>query len=369
MSRKVLKTIGSSKPIRMWIDGKCFNLRQFKGKQVFHLGSLMCPPSETLNEPEKSTRDDESETDNVIGADLIITDRDGKLCTSFKLPSLYYMKLHQKEFLDLKAVSEKTGTQITVPRHGEEGDVVVKGENESNINEALTAIHSAVGQIRDRNVALQFISIPLLSDEIKSNFEIFKTKILSEEGINGVDETIFQNALKLHLTLSVFVLLDQREKDEAIRALEDYNTTILKPFLEKTGPLRIHVSGVECMNENYEKVDVVYAKAKFLEESEEVSLQNIANGLSDFFYERGLLKRHQETVKLHMTLMNSKYRKDPNSPSKSRRPKRKSFDARKIMEQYKDFEFGQCELKNIFLSLISSKGEDGFYVSLASIKV
>nr|XP_023020546.1 activating signal cointegrator 1 complex subunit 1-like [Leptinotarsa decemlineata] len=365
MSDKVIKTIGSSKPIRMWIDGKCFNLRHYKGTKVVHTGSVECSSERN----EAYHENDEMVPDNGIGSDItFITDNSGKLCTGFELPSLYYIKLHQKDLLDLNSVSKRTNTNITVPKLSQEGKLMICGDTKFNIIEAINEIYSAVGQIRDRNVALQFISIPLLSNEIQTNFKKFKNEILSEEDLYGIEDSIFQSHLKLHLTINVMVLLDSREKNEAIKALEDCNTTIMKPLLDVTGPLKIQVSGIECMNNNYEKVDVLYAKAKFLNETEDITLQRVSNAISDFFYERGLLKRHQENVKLHMTLMNSKYRKDLNSPKK-KWTKRKSFDARKIMEKYKNFEFGQCNFNCIHLSKISSKGEDGFYEPLSYINI
>lgn len=57
--------------------------------------------------------------------------------------------------------------------------------------------------------------------------------------------------------------------------------------MKKTGPLKIHVQGIDCMNSNYTKVNVVYANAKILGAHEDANLQKITNDLSDYFYERG----------------------------------------------------------------------------------
>lgn len=58
--------------------------------------------------------------------------------------------------------------------------------------------------------------------------------------------------------------------------------------MEKNGPLKIQVTGIECMNNKYEKVHVLYAKAKIINETVALNLQNVVNGLSDYFYERGM---------------------------------------------------------------------------------
>lgn len=47
------------------------------------------------------------------------------------------------------------------------------------------------------------------------------------------------------------------------------------------------MSGIDCMNNNHEKVDVLYANTKLTNETEEVTLQKIVNELSNYFYEKG----------------------------------------------------------------------------------
>lgn len=57
--------------------------------------------------------------------------------------------------------------------------------------------------------------------------------------------------------------------------------------MAETGPLKIKVSGIDCMNENFERVNVLYANAKVEHESDDDILQKLVNGISDHFYERG----------------------------------------------------------------------------------
>lgn len=77
----------------------------------------------------------------------------------------------------------------------------------------------------------------------------------------------------------------------------------------------------------------------------------------------------KENVKLHVTLINTKYRKVPQTSGKrSWKDKKIPFNATSIIEKYKDFYFGEVILDQIHLSLISSKGEDGFYKPLSVIK-
>jgi hypothetical protein len=46
--------------------------------------------------------------------------------------------------------------------------------------------------------------------------------------IEGMHESIFQSPLKLHLTVVVFALMDDHEKLEATKALQDYKNMIFE---------------------------------------------------------------------------------------------------------------------------------------------
>lgn len=59
------------------------------------------------------------------------------------------------------------------------------------------------------------------------------------------------------------------------------------PLLEKTGPLRLRVEGIDCMQSNYKKTDVLYANVKLINGTEEADLQKITNDIANYFYERG----------------------------------------------------------------------------------
>lgn len=52
------------------------------------------------------------------------------------------------------------------------------------------------------------------------------------------------------------------------------------------GPLKIQLAGLDCMEKNRAKVNVLYANAKIVDD-QNVNLQSIANSIVDYFYERG----------------------------------------------------------------------------------
>lgn len=128
------------------------------------------------------------------------------------------------------------------------------------------------------------------------------------------------------------------------------------------------MSGIGCMNNNHRKVNILYANAKICTETDEDILQSIVNSISKHFYDRGFIRQYQENVKIHMTLMNTKYRK-VEGRKRTWGDRKRTFDASTIMQKYKDFHFGECDLNEIHLSWIAQIGDNGFYKPLSTITV
>lgn len=77
----------------------------------------------------------------------------------------------------MKSLESETNTTILLPKHGNDGDMTITGVELQQVTEATVRIHSLANEIRDSYSAMQFISIPVLSDEIKDNFEKFKVAV------------------------------------------------------------------------------------------------------------------------------------------------------------------------------------------------
>lgn len=85
----------------------------------------------------------------------------------------------------------------------------------------------------------------------------------------------------------------------------------------------------------------------------------------------GLGKREfdRNTVKLHMTLINANHaNREEDGNTNVQRFKAKTFDARHIVEKYAQYEFGSQQLDEIYLGIMQSKADDGFYKCTASIQ-
>ncbi|XP_066153593.1 activating signal cointegrator 1 complex subunit 1-like [Euwallacea fornicatus] len=347
MVNKIINT----KPIKMWIDGKVFLIQQlenlWKRRKI---------------EPQNTEEPQHSENNLLL---LDIHEEEGNFKTTIKVPKLYYDKIQTLPNFNIEHLSEIMQTHITLPKNPEDG-IVLYSKCTQKLHQAVKHIHSAIGTIRERNATLQITCIPCQNLVIKERFENLKKELLSmEQDIEGLHESIFMNPLKLHVTIDVFALLNEFEKEQAVMALQEYKDH-LSELVTMMGPLRLDISTLDCMNSNVKKVDVLYANVKLLNESQEYNLQRIVNEISAHFYHKGLVKNWKENVKVHMTVINTKYRKERKLP---RRRRRQSFNATKILEKFKDYSFGQCDFDSLHLSDIMLKGKDGFYKPLAVVKL
>ena len=136
------------------------------------------------------------------------------------------------------------------------------------------------------------------------------------------------------------------------------------------------------------EVDVIYAKVKpsgvGLIDGVNV-LQKLADQIVEKFVASGLMRREYDRVKLHLTVMNSRYGKKEsfkNSNSlgtmedfetKKEVGKRETIDARDILKEFEFRYFAETKINEIHLSQLKAgrKAEDNYYypstvVSLSS---
>lgn len=134
------------------------------------------------------------------------------------------------------------------------------------------------------------------------------------------------------------------------------------------GPLTCHIKGLEIMNDDPGEVDVLYGMV----DDSTGRIQKLANKIYRH-YLRGEPRFLQdrfgdlEYVKLHVTLMNSRFRKgmevgeDEMSGVPSQDKKKVTFDATEILRLFKDFDFGSCPVNEVHISQRYSTGENSFY--------
>lgn len=82
----------------------------------------------------------------------------------------------------------------------------------------------------------------------------------------------------------------------------------------------------------------------------------------------GLIQRQHDSVKLHVTLINTLFRKRDEEEQQLQQI-RKTFDARSILQKYAAYSFGKQKVTEIHLSLRYSTACDQFFEATALLKI
>ncbi|KAK5646307.1 hypothetical protein RI129_004771 [Pyrocoelia pectoralis] len=250
-------------------------------------------------------------------------------------------------------------------------DISVIGRSERDVITAKNRIDLLLWQARDKYRLTHFISIPLVTDLIKYNFDSFKSTILNDSiKINGLHPSMFQNPNKIHLTISPLVLVDSIEEEHAIKILKECNEKVIRPMFHNVESLKICLHGVEIMNDDPTSVDVLYGKIRIEPPKYNDLLQKMADEIYTYFTDKGLVRKQFDSVKLHATLINSIFRKtDKQNKNTEEKVGRKTFDASYILKRFKNYNFGEADLNFIHLSIRFTKSESSYYDALCTVSI
>lgn len=351
-------------PQLMWIGTRCYRVNQTSSELRYdHQTEENAPYVE---------EDFYEEDDRELDYDIQLKEG-GKLQTSFHVPSVFFAMIVGNKGTTRRRLEAETKTQIIVPKQGTEGDVIVKGTSAKAVTACRHRIELIVLGARNKQHFTHFLSIPLDSEEIRSNFVKFREKILTELSSGfDLDESLFQKPEKLHLTLCMMSLMDNVDRAEAAQLLVECRESFIESTLAEYGPLEVRVNGLAYMNDDPSSVDVLYAKVA----SE--PLQRIADQLMEKFIAKGLVQRQHDRVKLHATLINSKFAQhstgdegsdDRKHHRNQRFQHRDRFDATEILRKFADFDFGVQKITEIHLSQRFSTACNGFYEATGMVKL
>ncbi|KAG8311631.1 activating signal cointegrator 1 complex subunit [Homalodisca vitripennis] len=157
---------------------------------------------------------------------IVLTDS-GRYKTAFHVARVYYGPIIGAKGQNRKRLEDETKTIIRVPRHPQDQDIVITGSSRGAVAAARRRIEMTVMSYRSKQQATHFISIPMINPEVKARLNEFKDIVLKDYRTRGVDESIFQNPEKLHLTLCTMVLNDNFERSEAVRVMESCKRDVI----------------------------------------------------------------------------------------------------------------------------------------------
>ncbi|XP_077406868.1 activating signal cointegrator 1 complex subunit 1 isoform X2 [Vanacampus margaritifer] len=311
---------------------------------------------------------EELETEETCDTHLIEQTERGFRC-AIDVPTVLYKYIIGKKGETRKRLETDTKTSINIPKQGVEGQIVVTGPHKAAVTSAITRIEVLVDNFRKKQSFTHFLSFPLNDPKIQEGFLRFKDDVLEQfSQDHGLDESIFQNPAKLHLTVGTLTLLDDSEVRKACEHLRDCQNFIRD--ITEGKPLPLQVAGIEYMNDDPAMVDVLYAKVNMTDGSDK--LQVIADRLVEYFVSVGQMAREWDRVKLHATVMNTRFRKDTAAEEagvsgRQGTNEREAFDARNILKTFGANHFGELDLNTVSLSQRYSADRTGYYASAGSI--
>ncbi|XP_019868874.2 activating signal cointegrator 1 complex subunit 1 [Aethina tumida] len=283
----------------------------------------------------------------------IVQTKYGKFMTSFYVPGPLQSVIIGTGGKKLRMLEDRTNTKIKVPKTNETGDVKIIGNNERTVASARSQVALVVLTKREKLPVTHFISIPMTSPEIQKNFEKFRDEILNGPKTRGIVPSVFQSPANLHLTLTMLMLLDEKEIEEARQTLKICQQETIHKLFPRGQEHTIVVKGVEIMNDDPSDVHVLYGKIV-----QDEKLQQLADEIVSSFARKGFIKRQYDKVKLHVTLMNSVFNKN-----------KETFDANDVLKKYENYYFGKTIFESVQLSIRFSFSSSGYYESACTIPV
>lgn len=298
---------------------------------------------------------------------FVVEETDKGFQCRVEVPSPLYKYIIGKKGETKKRIETETRTSISIPKPGLEGEIVITGQQRGGVISARTRIDVLLDSFRKKQPFTHFLSFALNQPVVQEKFLQFKEEVLEKcSQDHGVSSSLFQNPAKLHLTLGTLVLLNEQEIQRACDLLQQCKEDFVDQI---TGgkPLSVEVAGVEYMNDDPAMMDVLYAKVHMKDGSDK--LQVIADQLVEKFVASGLMLREWDRVKLHATVMNTLFRKDPSGAEersstvsgKSSFKERESFNGRNILKLFENFSFGEVQLDAVLLSQRYSSDASGYY--------
>uniref|UniRef100_A0A915BI72 K Homology domain-containing protein n=2 Tax=Parascaris univalens TaxID=6257 RepID=A0A915BI72_PARUN len=253
-----------------------------------------------------------------------------------------------------RKLEEETDCRLIFPsRHKKMRPVnIVSSKSQECVELCRDRIESLIVDTRKRAYYTHFVSIPMNHPDIQAAFTRFVDAVQNDEELSEScrELAFFQQAKKLHLTVVMLSLLDDDDMQVAAECLERVVGDSVRKMLDGK-PLEIEVKGLQCMNDNPTKVRVLYAKAS----SEK--LYELMSTIADAMGDTGLAPRRAETIKIHLTLMNTRYQW---------KKRKERMDVEKLLEKYGDFDFGRIVVHSVHISsLMGPKDEDGYYSHIA----
>ncbi|OEH79535.1 kh domain-containing protein [Cyclospora cayetanensis] len=367
-----------------------------------------------LAEEEEMSEGDIEVQEEALDADFISScsaTQDGEQWRAdIRIPRPLYRRLVGRTLSEgpltasLDAIGARVGRGKMLAGRREEVVLPIWGSTERRVCLAVQKTQRLMTQMRCSARVTHFVSLPLSLPDMIARFEVYRHLVMAS-GYKTIDETLFINQEKLHITLLVLRLLTPAEVAAAAEALKSASAEIYDAVGTRT--LRLHLKGNSCFSDDPSAVSVVFAPLYSSEGAEALAktkamLNTVTRVIAERLQAAGLLSRKelQQQYALgtqgefdcifHMTLLNETYRRravekrqqeqtsenhgqsqegsrqKPQQHQKRQHMQKRTFDASQLIQDMRGFDFGHVRVPSVQLNSISSTTE-GAYECLAHV--
>lgn len=293
------------------------------------------------------------------------------------IPAVFHRFIVGSRARNKQKLEMESGARIVVPHREDQEDAIwLRARQKQQIYSCKAQIELLCEKEEAKLEYTHFLSIPLAPDaRFRQLVDKFREDVVLQR-LPGADASIFMPSRRMHFTICMLRLHSHAQVEEMREALADLHSRI-SASADFGRPLVASLRGLHIMTDDPSNVGVVFTTDR--SHALQNRLNNVADMAFDLLKARGLASAqslmaqrllssdgaHAE-VKLHATLMNTKYSK-ANWREDGSRGERETFDASVLMERFGQVNFGDVSLNEIQLSCLEEMGDDGYYRSLCSI--
>ncbi|GMT33331.1 hypothetical protein PFISCL1PPCAC_24628, partial [Pristionchus fissidentatus] len=291
---------------------------------------------------------------------------------SIELPTTMHGLLIGREGSNRKKIESGTMCRMDIPERWSKSELikVTSSVGSENVSRCLDRIEVIKHQKRNGpKTATHFAAIPCNERIVQQRFMSFKDAVLHSSDVDPSCRraSLFPSECKLHLTCCMLQILSNEEKtklEDVIFRLQEKHT--------RSRPLDLTIGGFDIMNDNPKDVHILFAKVHG------EGIQKLANEIRDELCKAGLDAKYESKdvdVKLHMTLMNSRYaayeeKAQTHTRDEIRRDDRTPFDATALMKTFEGYEFGTIPLNRITICSLNTEDKTtGYYECLIEARL
>jgi len=293
------------------------------------------------------------------------------------IPAVFHKFIVGSRARNKQKLEMESGARIVVPHREDQEDAIwLRARMKQQIYSCKAQIELLCEKEEGKLEYTHFLSLPLAHDaKFRQLVDQFREDVVLQR-FPGIDASIFMPSRRMHFTICMLKLHSHAQVDEMKEALKDLSERILATG-DFAKPVRASMRGLHIMTDDPSNVGVVFTTDR------SHALQNCMNNVADMVFDllraRNLVSSqslmaqrllssdggHAE-VKLHATLMNTKYSRTSRREDGSR-GERETFDASVLMERFGQVDFGEVQLQELQLSCLDEMGDDGYYRSVHSI--